>query len=317
MAESYRPWVHSSGIGMLPPMDGERASYDTALQAMDAVKEIRSLPRSTPANSPRELEDKYQEIVPRQLQRAVGDDEYDQSVRHNALINRLQALENEDPAGYRAFYRENPRWALQPGILQRTDRPPRRYRNVNWLTYPGHPVAEGLRYWDATTSGVVNAARMAAGNEEAANDFAKNANTLLLGVPGFLKDGTFSKEADRYNDIVGSAQFDSGPYMQNPESIRYVADMAALGDADDRWGMRGTSTLLGELGAPRGTALDVAGLLLDNFIDPDGGAIRALRAVRGGSPVLAAIDLSKDNALGAILYGASRATGSGPWSVEE
>jgi len=316
MAEPTGDWITRDGVYMLGPVDGFPSSFDMEAKVRDAVEEIRSLPRSTPANSPRELEDKYQTLVPPVLQRAVSDDEYDQSVRHNALINRLQALENEDPAGYLEYYKANPRWALQPGILQRTDRPPRRYQNVNWLTHSGHPVAEGLRYWDATTSGPVNAFRMAVGSEGAADDFAKNADTLLFGVPGFLKEGTFSKEADAYEDAVGSFRFDSPYYMQNPASIRYVAE-EAMGDVGDRWGMRGTATALKELGAPTGTALDVTGIVLDNFIDPDGGAIRALKALRGRNAVDAARNLATDNALTGALYGGSRAAGAPPWSQAE
>lgn len=316
MADQYRPWVHSSGIGMLPPIDGVPSSLDMDAKVRDAVEEMRSLPRSTPANSPRELEGKYQTLVPPFLQRAVTDDEYDQSVRHNALIKRLQSLEHQDPAGYLEFYKANPRWALQPGILQRADRPPRRYQNVNWLTHSGHPVAEGARYWDATTSGPVNAFRMAVGSEGAADDFAKNADTLLFGIPGFLKEGTFSKEADAYEDAVGRVRFDSPYYMQNPASIRYLAE-EAMGDVSDRWGMRGTATALKELGAPPGTALDVTGIVLDNFIDPDGGAIRALKVLRGGNAVDAARGLATDNAFGGVLYGGSRAAGAPPWSQQE
>lgn len=294
-----------TGIYPLPEALSPHMRAGIAVRA--ATNEMRGLPRSTPENSPAELEDKYQYLVPPVLQRRVGDDEYDQMVRHNALIQRLKAIENENPEGYRSQYKAGA-VPLHSSDLQKADRPPVRYRPTSPLGTPGNPVAEGLRWWDSTTSMPLNALRMASGDTEAVDDFAKNADTFLMRVPTFLKSGSFSPQYDNWKRAVGSLQFDDPAYMQQGRAdfIPYYEDTGSTGSGD----------VLVQFGAPEGTATDIAGLLVDGFIDPDGGALRAARALTRGRLGATAAGLFQDNALPASLYGGARYAGSGPISED-
>lgn len=295
----------STGIYPLPDA---LSPYMRATMAMNAaVREMDELPRSTPDNSEPMLEAKYQYLVPKQLQRRVGDDEYDEMVRHNALIRRLQGIDRQNPEGYReAFINRSGVAALAPTDLRKADRPPVRYKPTMPIGTPRNPIAEGLRWWDSTTSGFWNAARMAMGDETAAEDFAKNADTFLMRVPTFLKHGSFSPGYDEYLRAVGETPFYDPGYMATGRAdyIPYSEDAGATGGGD----------FLVQAGVPEGTATDIAGLLLDGFVDPDGGAVRAARAFGGGRLGKAIEGLLWDNALPGTLYGGARAMGSGPMS---
>lgn len=292
----------ATGIYPLPDALSPGLKADLAIR--QAKEEVASLPRSTTGTSPAEAA--FSRLA---MTRPVSDQEYDQMVRHNALIKRLQAIENENRHGYddaRTAYGYPHRFDLR-----QINRPAVRHRPVNVLDYPGGMVSEPWKWWDATTSSVYNAARMAGGDETAADDFAENANTLLLGVPRFMREGTFHPERDEYENDLGYTHWDS-PLMM---AVGY-ADNYSLQPYSRDPGSTGFADVATSMGVPGGTATDVAGLVVDSLLDPDAAAIRGIRALRSGLPAKAAMEFGVDAGPVAGLYGWSRYQGSGPWSSE-
>jgi len=292
-----------TGIYPLPGMEETQLHIGRAIQA--AKNEAASLPVSR-TGSPGVMQ--YAGRL--SSRRPVGDDEYDQMVRHNALIKRLQQIEANSPAAYREHFVRGGA-VPNPYKLREMNRPPLKYRPANVVTYPGGLVSEGLGWWDTTVEMPVSAVRMVYGNEGAADDFANAADKFLLGTNTFAKEGDFHPLRTKYEEILGAIPFDSPEMMQHgyADSTPLAASMEQyLGDRPVS-----TSDIMNDFGVPESRATKVASLLLDGLIDPDSAAVRAVGNIARRAPLAAARNIAIDSAIPLGLYGATE----GPSIVDD
>lgn len=283
-----------TGIYPLPGVSESPLYVDMAVKA--ARNEAASLPISRAGTS-----EAMQYASRLGSHRPVGDEEYDQMVRHNALIKRLQGIEANSPAAYREHFVRGG-GVPNPYELRKMDRPPTKYRPVNVATYPGSPVSEGLEWWDTTVAMPVSAARMAYGNEGAADDFASAADKFLLRANTFANEGDFHPLRTKYEEILGAIPFDSPDMMQHG-----YADATPLARSiEQAIGDRpvSTSDIMDDFGVPENRATKVASILLDSLIDPDSAAVRAVGNIARRAPLAAARNIAVDSAIPLGLYGA-------------
>lgn len=292
-----------TGIYPLPDVGDYPLHADMAAKA--AVREVRTLP-TTYSRIPQAVQ--YASRMG--LHRPVGDAEYDQMFRHDALINRLQAIEANNPASYREYYRRTGA-VPNPYELREMDRPPTKYRPVNPISYPGASVGEGLAAWDTTVSLPVNAVRMAYGADDAADKFASAANAALLRIPEFVKSGTFYPGRDAYEQMLGSFKFDDPQMMKygRADSNEFTNN-AELVSRLDATGSTSTLDVMEDFGVPSNLATRGLSVVLDGLIDPDSAGIRAIGAAAAGRIGRAATETAVDNALPLAVWGVAEAPGA-------
>lgn len=289
-----------TGIYPLPGVSDDPLHADMAAKA--AVREISTLP-TTYSRIPQAV----QYAARMGLHRPVGDAEYDQMFRHDALINRLQAIESNSPKAYREYYRRTGN-VPNPYELREMERPPTKYRPVNPVSYPGASIGEGLAAWDTTVSLPVNAVRMAYGADDAADKFASAANAALLRIPEFVRSGTFYPGRDAYEQMLGSFKFDDPQMMKygRADSNEFTANPELVSRLDDT-GSTSTLDVMEDFGVPNNLATRGVSVVLDGLIDPDSAGLRAISAAATGRLGRAAAETAVDNALPLTIWGAAEA----------
>jgi hypothetical protein len=180
--------------------------------------------------------------------------------------------------------------------------PPARYRPVNPLTYPGNPIKEGIEFWDTTISLPVNAARMAYGAEDAADRFATAANSALLGIPEFIREGSFSPARDNAEAAYGRVRFDNPLMFMSGNRADNLVEPPT-----DPSGMTGSLEVMADFGIPENIATRGLSVVLDNAIDPDGGSVRAIRSLLRGRLAQSLGGMASDNAIGGPLWAVTEA----------